>query len=62
MVVEAVRIERRTQALARRRRDDLWIGVTSLVASMLALPLDGASGNCPDGPVFNSCVDLPACF
>lgn len=48
MVVEAVRIERRTLALARRRRDDRWIGVTALIASMLALPLAPSSWNGPE--------------
>ena len=48
MVVEAVRLERRTQARVRRRRDDLAIGVTALIAAMLALPLAPSSWSGPE--------------
>jgi hypothetical protein len=46
MVAEAV--QRRTQARVRRRRDDLAIGVTALIAAMLALPLAPSSWNGPE--------------
>jgi len=45
---EAVRAERRTLARVRRRRDDLAIGVTALIGSMLALPLAPSSWNGPE--------------
>jgi hypothetical protein len=40
----------RTHELARsrRRRDDLWIGVTALTAAMLALPLSQSAWNGPE--------------
>ncbi|MDX2087680.1 MAG: hypothetical protein SFX73_07510 [Kofleriaceae bacterium] len=42
------RMERRTYSRLRRRRDDLWIGSTALIASMLALPLAQNSWHCPE--------------
>ncbi|MEO6776590.1 MAG: hypothetical protein ABI467_26845 [Kofleriaceae bacterium] len=47
-MVEAVRAERHSQARVRRRRDDLAIGVTALLGSMLALPLAPSSWNGPE--------------
>ena len=42
------RVERRTTAQARRRRDELWIALTALTASMLALPFAQNSWNGPE--------------
>lgn len=47
-MVDAVRSTRRTRALTRRRRDDLFVGVTALLGSMLALPLTNSNWNGPE--------------
>ncbi|HEY0251183.1 MAG TPA: hypothetical protein VGC41_06630 [Kofleriaceae bacterium] len=47
-MVESVRAQRRTQARLRRQRGDLWLGISALVASMLALPLAPSSWNGPE--------------
>ena len=47
-MVEAVRQTRHAIAKSRLRRDDLLIGVSALVASMLALPLAPSSWNGPE--------------
>lgn len=39
---------RRTTARLRRRRDDLWIAATALIAAMIALPLARNSWNGPE--------------
>ncbi len=46
--VESARTLRRQIARTRRRRDDLWIGTTALVAAMLALPLAQSSWHGPE--------------
>lgn len=38
----------RTISWARRRRDDLWIGLTALIAALLALPLAPTSWHGPE--------------
>ncbi len=48
IMAEAVRSTRHTQALTRRRRDDLFVGVTALLGSMLALPLATSNWNGPE--------------
>lgn len=48
MVVSEARARRRTRAQLRRSRTDLWIGVSALVAAMLALPLAPSSWNGPE--------------
>ncbi|MBV8761923.1 MAG: hypothetical protein JO257_31810 [Deltaproteobacteria bacterium] len=46
---EAVRrSHRHALARTRRRRDDLWVGATALVAAMLALPLAPSSWHGPE--------------
>ena len=42
------RVERRTTAQARRRRDELWIALSALTAAMLALPFAQNSWNGPE--------------
>jgi hypothetical protein len=46
--VQSAKIERRELARTRRRRDDMWIGGTALVAAMLALPLAQSSWHGPE--------------
>jgi hypothetical protein len=41
-------LERRAQARARRRRDDLWLGASALTAAMAALPLAQSSWHGPE--------------
>jgi len=41
-------LQRRAQARARRRRDDLWLGGSALVAAMAALPLAQSSWHGPE--------------
>ena len=48
MMVEAVRSSRHAIARSRLRRDDQFISVAALVASMLALPLAPSSWNGPE--------------
>jgi hypothetical protein len=43
-----VRVQRRATARLRRRRDDLWIASTALLAAMLALPLAKNSWHGPE--------------
>lgn len=45
---EAVRVQRHSLARSRRRRDDIWIGATALVAAMLALPFAPSSWHGPE--------------
>jgi hypothetical protein len=47
-VVEPARIVRHHIARTRRRRDDMWIGATALLAAMLALPLAQSSWHGPE--------------
>jgi hypothetical protein len=47
-VQSADRIHRRQIARTRRRRDDLWLGVTALASAMLALPLAQSSWHGPE--------------
>jgi hypothetical protein len=47
-VKSAARTERREIARTRRRRDDIWIGATALVAAMLALPLAQSTWHGPE--------------
>src|SRR5258706_1104817 len=47
-VLSAARIERHEQARTRRRRDDVWVGTTALVAAVLALPLAQSSWHGPE--------------
>jgi hypothetical protein len=47
-MVEVVRSTRHTIARSRLRRDDLWIGVSALIGSMLALPLAPSNWNGPE--------------
>ncbi|MFT3700537.1 MAG: hypothetical protein QM831_45760 [Kofleriaceae bacterium] len=47
-MVDQARAQRRTRARLRRNRSDLWIGITALTASMLALPLAPSSWNGPE--------------
>src|SRR5207249_11495144 len=46
--VQSAPLARRTLARSERRRDDDWIGVSALVASMLALPLAQSSWHGPE--------------
>jgi uncharacterized membrane protein YjjB (DUF3815 family) len=41
-------LERRAQARARKRRDDLWLGLSALAAAMAALPLAQSSWHGPE--------------
>lgn len=43
-----VRVQRRATARLRRRRDDMWIASTALLAAMLALPLAKNSWHGPE--------------
>lgn len=43
-----VRVDRRTTAKLRRRRDDMWIASTAMLAAMLALPLAQNSWHGPE--------------
>lgn len=47
-VLSVDRTQRRHLARTRRRRDDLWLGVTALVAAMSALPLAQSSWHGPE--------------
>ena len=47
-VESAARTQRRLIARSRRRRDDLWVGLTGLAAAMLALPLAQSSWHGPE--------------
>jgi hypothetical protein len=47
-VQSADRIHRRHLARSRRRRDDVWLGVTGLAAAMAALPLAPSSWHGPE--------------
>lgn len=42
------RLERRQLARTRRRRDDLWVGVTALIAALVALPLAQSTWHGPE--------------
>ena len=42
------RLQRREQARSKRRRDDLWLGLTALSAAMAALPLAQSSWHGPE--------------
>jgi hypothetical protein len=42
-MAEAVRYQRHETARLRRRRDDLWVGSSALVAAMLSLPIAQSS-------------------
>jgi hypothetical protein len=45
---EQRRSQRRSEARSRRRRDDRWVAITALIASMLALPLAQNSWHGPE--------------
>jgi len=47
-MAEAVRVQRRATAILRRRRDDMWIASTALVAALVALPLGPTSWHGPE--------------
>lgn len=47
-MAEALRSTRHTRALTRLRRDDLVVGVTALLGSMLALPLSSSNWSGPE--------------
>ena len=48
-VVETpARLERRQIARSRRRRDDLWLGASALIAALVALPLAQSSWHGPE--------------
>ena len=47
-VQSADRTQRRQIARSRRRRDDLWLGATGLLAALLALPLAQSSWHGPE--------------
>ena len=47
-MAEAVRIQRRATAMLRRRRDDMWIATTALIAALVALPLGPNSWHGPE--------------
>ena len=47
-VVAQPRIDRHATARLRRRRDDLWVATTALVAAMLALPFAQSSWHGPE--------------
>jgi len=55
--VAQVATERRRQALSRRRRDDVWIASTALIASMLSLPL---APNSLHGPEMSAVLAVSA--
>ena len=42
------RVTRRETARQKRRRDDMWIAITALIAAMLALPLAQSSWHGPE--------------
>ena len=46
--MEAVRLQRRQAIAVARRRDDLWIGTTALLAALIALPLGPNSFHGPE--------------
>jgi hypothetical protein len=48
VVPAAYRIQRRQIARSKRRRDDVWLGVTGLAAAMAALPLAQSSWHGPE--------------
>lgn len=48
VVGSAPRTRRHETARLRRRRDDLWIGITALLAAMFALPLAQSSWHGPE--------------
>lgn len=47
-VRSVARIQRRHLAKSRRRRDDIWLGLTALTAAMAALPLAPSSWHGPE--------------
>jgi hypothetical protein len=47
-MVVAVAISRRAEARSRRRRGDVWVACTALIAAMLALPLAQSSWHGPE--------------
>jgi len=47
-MADAIRSHRHSIARSRRRRDDVWVAATSLVAAMLALPLAPSSWHGPE--------------
>jgi hypothetical protein len=47
-MAEAVRVQRRATAILRRRRDDMWIASTALLAALVALPLGANSWHGPE--------------
>src|SRR5215467_12939075 len=49
--------DRHRVSLTRRRRDDLWIGITALIAAMLALP---AGQNSWHGPEMSAVLAVSA--
>jgi len=46
--IKLERVARRETALQKRRRDDMWISITALIAAMLALPLAQSSWHGPE--------------
>jgi hypothetical protein len=48
VVDSAGRVERHARARSKRRRDDVWVATTGLVASLLALPLAQSSWHGPE--------------
>jgi hypothetical protein len=48
VVVSATRVERHARARSRRRREEVWIASTALVAALLALPLAQSSWHGPE--------------
>jgi hypothetical protein len=56
-VVRSVALDRHRVSLTRRRRDDLWIATTALVAAMLALP---AAQNSWHGPEVSAVLAVSA--
>jgi hypothetical protein len=47
-MADAVQSVARSQSISRRKRSDIWIGSTALVAAMLALPLAQSSWHGPE--------------
>ena len=47
-MAEAVRIQRHATAISRRRRDDMWIASTALIAALIVLPLGPNSWHGPE--------------
>src|ERR1700684_1448424 len=48
IVPELASRERHSNARSRRRREDLWVGTTALIAAMLALPFAQTSWHGPE--------------